>query len=178
MTVILADVLSLAQHIATLSHEPQRYQSNQCAHCGRAKPWFHGSYPRKADRETGTMNPIRIPRFFCHHCHKTFSVLPECIPPHRWYLWVIQQAVLLKVLLGASIRAVSQCFTPSRSTCRRWMQWLKEQFSTHRSVLVVRVPRWALCSETPQTFWPVVLAEISFDRAMLWSHQAGLLNIP
>jgi transposase-like protein len=177
MPVILADILFLAQHLATLNQERERYQPHQCAGCGRAKPWYHGSYPRKADRTSGVLNPILIPRFFCRYCRKTFSVLPECIPPRRWYLWCIQQAVFLQSLLGTSFQTISADLTVSRSTCRRWMKCFEDQFLLHRSVLLARFPALGLCAETFHMFWQATLKKMSLDRAMLFCHQTGV-SIP
>lgn len=177
MPAIFANILSLVQHITTLKQEPDRYKPSYCACCGMAKPWWHGYYLRKADRTTGALNPILIPRFFCRHCRKTFSVLPECIPPRRWYLWCVQQLAILHYCLGGSLRASSASSGPSRSTCRRWLQRLTDQFSIHRSVLLERFPALGRCAETLQTFWQAVCGEISFAKAMCFCHQANV-SIP
>ena len=144
MPIILPDILTLAQHVKTLNEELKRYYPDHCSHCGHLILWFHGYYPRKSDREHAlheSLNPILIPRFFCAHCKKTCSVLPECISPRRWYLWILQQHVLLQLLAGSRVNAVHNShaapplITPSRSTIARWWQRLQEQLQQQRDAL-------------------------------------------
>jgi transposase-like protein len=176
MPAILAEILSLAQHIATLAQKPESYQPMHCAYCGKGIPHKHGHYPRKANRDSSSpKDPILIPRFFCQHCRKTFSVLPECIPPRRWYLWAVQQALLVKCLVGTSLRKVSASGTPSHSTCRRWIQRFKDQFLQHRSAILQTLPSLGTCIETLQTFWQATLEHVSLAKAMLLCHKAGVI---
>src|SRR5687767_7978814 len=66
------------------------------------------------------------------------SVLPSCLPPRRWYLFSVQQAVLVLLLSGVSLRRcadiVGTLWGPARSTMRRWRLGLEArhaQFSFH-----------------------------------------------
>lgn len=173
MICILVGILSLSQYLATL----QVVQPRCCPHCGRAGVWKHGYYGRKSDRsKTGELNPIPIRRFLCPHCKKTHSVLPECIPPKRWYMWDIQQSVLLKIISGESMRAVSRSEQPSLSTCKRWMERFKNQFLKQRDALSARVNELARLVDF-ESFWKNCLNQMSLGRAMLLCNQAGV-SIP
>ena len=173
MLCIVAGILLLTQHLTTLKENPNHYRTNFCPHRGRAGVWNHGHYDRKSDR-SGELNPIFIPRFFCPHCKKTHSVLPEYIPPKRWYLWGIQQSVLLKIILGEGLRAVSRSEQPSLPTCKRWLKRFKNQFSKQRDALCARVNEFAYLVDF-EGFWKNCLNHISLDRAMLLCNQAGVL---
>lgn len=177
MFVILSNILSLTQYISITQENPQLLRPEFCPACGRTGLWCHAHYLRKPDRSpTGELNPVLIFRFLCRFCGKTCSVLPECIPPRRWYLWEIQQLILYQLLLGASVRAASrsQNNRPSRSTCRRWWAWLLAQFLTQRDALLVRFPELGRTAETVKQFWPACLAKITLARAMYFCHQAGV----
>jgi hypothetical protein len=174
MTCIVAGILSLMQHLKTLQETPEYYHPSYCPHCGKSCIWPHGHYSRKSDRsKAGELNPIFIPRFFCPYCGKTCSVLPQCIPPKRWYLWYVQQLALFKLISGESLRAVSQSVQPSRSTCRRWLNWLKGRFLLQRDVLCTSISELGRSIDF-RHFWQVCLEKISFEQAMLLCHQSGV----
>lgn len=131
---IVPDVQTLEQHLARCFSDPQSYRPEACPACGLADPWAHGSYTRKADRQAeagGQRQLMAIPRFICSNpqCRRTCSRLPSCIAPRRWYLWALQQTVLLQLLAGRSLLAVAGDFAPGcgpvRSTLRRWHAWLE-----------------------------------------------------
>ena len=133
MPRIVPGIETLDQHRSTLLSDPERYRPQACPRCGLAHPWAHGCYTRKSDRPPdgdGRRNPIPIPRFRCRNpdCGRTCSRLPACIPPRRWYLWSVQQVVLILVLTGVSLRAAATHPSPGtgpvRSTIRRWRDWL------------------------------------------------------
>ena len=135
---IIANIVSLIQYLTALKSEPEFLRLQKCPCCGKAKPRLHGCYPRKADRGSKpgeSLNPISIQRFFCPDCRRTSSVLPECIPPKRWYLWDVQQAALLLLLAGKSLNAAAKEIMPSRHTVKRWLTRLKEQLHLHKDVL-------------------------------------------
>jgi hypothetical protein len=134
MPRIVPGIETLDQHRSTLSSDPERYRPKACTQCGLAHPWAHGCYPRKSDRPPegdGRRHPILIPRFRCRNpaCRHTCSRLPSCIPPRRWYLWSVQQLVLIRVLTGVSLCAAGTHFAlrtgPARSTIRRWRDGLR-----------------------------------------------------
>ena len=107
---ILAGILSLAQHKQTCEKSPEAFRPSCCPSCGKSGLWRHGHYPRKvADGscESGLLLPVAIPRFLCPSCDKTCSVLPECIPPRRHYLWQVQEKILLLFIKGLSYQSIS-----------------------------------------------------------------------
>ena len=59
-----------------------------CIYCQETSTWRYGYYYRKPDTVNyceSSQNDIPIPRFKCVVCRHTFSTLPECIAPRRWY---------------------------------------------------------------------------------------------
>lgn len=174
MRCIVAGILSLTQHLTMVKENANYHGANSCHHCGKSGAWKHGYYDRKSDRsKTGELNPILIPRFFCSHCKKTYSILPECIPPRRWYLWCIQQLVLFKMISGESIRAVDRSEQPSLSTCKRWLKRFKKYFLEQRDALCARIGSLARFVDF-ESFWKNCLSQMSLDRAMLFCNQAGV----
>ncbi len=134
---IVPDTASPEQHLSLLFSDPQRYRPEACAVCGFSRLWAHGTYTRKSDRAPhgeGRRNPIPIGRFLCRNaaCGRTCSRFPRCIPPRRWYPWAVQQALLLLVLTGSSLRAAARHFAPLRGPARpvrapgRWRRWREE----------------------------------------------------
>src|SRR5580692_5567047 len=110
MPYILADLLTLEQYLLRFKQHDIGFP-DQCLNCGKSGLWLHGCYSRKADRLNAagaSLNPILIQRLFCPDCKKTCSVLPECIPPNRWYLWEVQQMAFLLLLAGKSLRAIAK----------------------------------------------------------------------
>jgi transposase-like protein len=179
MTCILSGIISLIQHINTIKKDPERYRWPQCPHCGKAGLWFHGTYPRKPDRSShsaDSLNPVAIPRFFCPSCEKTCSVLPECIPPRRWYLWDVQQAALLSILLGKRFRALSQSIEPAKSTLRRWRKRFEECFQVQRDALCAECNALSRFLDFNE-FWIACLDRFSLSKAMLICHEARV-SIP
>jgi hypothetical protein len=109
MRPIIANIHHLAQYLRELSLNPEKFKPDFCPTCGLKTLWNHGSYPRNSDRinlASETLNPIKILRYYCPGCKHTCSVLPECIPPRRWYLWSMQYVVLLLVLSGMSYQEI------------------------------------------------------------------------
>ena len=156
--------------------DTQTLRPEQCPHCGKSFPHHHGYYPRKADRQNSaenSLNPIPIFRFRCDFCKRTCSVLPECIPPRRWYLWIVQQAALLLICLGYSKRSIASKLHLARSTVRRWEGRLQEMFKIHAFHLCSREPTLGVSLFSYLTFWDGCLKIMSLARAMYWIHHAG-----
>ena len=95
MAGILAGITSLIQYKNRAEYSlEENFRLKQCPCCGKSNPWRHGTYPRESDRinpSSESLNSILIDRYYCSACGKTCSVLPECIPPRRWYLWETPQ---------------------------------------------------------------------------------------
>lgn len=95
---IAKGIKTISEYLEVIKNNPERLHPDYCPRCGFNELHFHGSYDRKPDREGNaetTLNPVPIMRYACLGCHQTCSTLPECIAPRRWYLWSIQQAVLV-----------------------------------------------------------------------------------
>lgn len=168
MPRILPEIATLTQHLDTFYSDPERYRPDACPCCNLARPWAHGFYTRKADRPPsgqGQLNPIPIPRFLCPHCRRTCSRLPECIPPRRWYLWVVQQAVLCRALSEWSIRLIHQTSGPARSTIRRWRDWLEARGMTFAFHLKSHFPQLGRFEEGT-AFWQAVFERPGLAGAM------------
>jgi hypothetical protein len=131
MTSIISGILSLPQYLISLKEQPSKYKLKYCPYpdCGAVGLWGHGCRYRKADRENNptSLNPIPIVRLYCPACGHTCSVLPECIPPFRWYLWLLQQMAIKLFFSGISFNKISQQLSPSRWTLSRWINRLTSQ---------------------------------------------------
>jgi len=176
MNCIVASILTLSQHLETLSLDPSAYRPKFCPHCGYGKLWHHGCYERKADRESfgpKSLNPVPIPRYRCLGCGRTCSRLPECIAPRRWFPWLIQQAVLGLWLLGFSVRKSAHQYGISRKTVRRWRQWLLDRHIDFAFHLRVRFPAWGRHADFAG-FWCNALHGLSLSRLMFWLDQEGV----
>lgn len=177
MRDIIPGIKTLIQHIQQWRSDPERYCPERCRRCGYAGQHHHGTYPRKADRENAgdhNLNPVLIPRFYCPHCHHTCSVLPECIPPRRWYLWSIQQAALLWVLQGGSFSQAARTHQPSRRTIRRWVQRLAEHFELHAFHLRSQLAQLGRFEQL-KDFWSACFDHFSLAQAMYLLNQSGVL---
>lgn len=175
MQCILPGIECLKQHIKQLEEHPDSYRPSRCPSCGKAGLWCHGRYPRAPGRspEDRHLNWVFIPRFICPECRKTCSVLPECIPPRRWYLWAVQQMVLIWVLAGRSIRSVSRQAGPACSTVRRWRRWLDDRFvacAAGLRSLFAELGRY----QDVRSFWKAVWRVMSLAKAMLYCYRYGM----
>lgn len=175
MRLIVANIFTLIQYLKLLSENLCELRPDSCPHCGFGNLWFHGRYERKPDRphcSKSNLNPIPIFRFYCPNCKRTCSVLPECIPPRRWYLWTVQQAVLLLYLGKQSIRQLAKQTAPSRRTIHRWLSRFKERFIVHASHLKSLDSKLGYRNSFSE-FWQGVLAKMPLSTAM---RQLNYLN--
>ena len=180
MILILPEITTLMQYLFQKENSnPDIFDNIRCAHCGCAKLWKHGCYYRKADRYNQgdqSLNPIPIQRFLCLSCKKTCSILPECIPPKRWYLWEIQQIIFALFLTGKTICAIAKEFTPSRYTISRWVTRIQKQFKIHQSILCQHFVDLGRAKDFTD-FWLSCFENISLAQAMRICNVAGV-NIP
>ena len=176
MPTILTGIHSLDQHYSILLEKHTDYRPTCCKGCGKPKLWSHGFYTRKANCEKAHGKPALIPRFFCPHCLLTCSVLPEYIPPKRWYHWVIQEVVLRLLLSGntyndvlnslCSLNVNRQGFVePSVSTLHRWWSRFKSDYSNNRFCLCNNFPSLGTTNEL-STFWLSCLEKMRLSSAM------------
>jgi Domain of unknown function (DUF6431) len=179
MPCIVSDIHSLSQHLETVQKTPETYRQEKCPFCGKSGVWRHGHYYRKSVGQRSTealTQPIEILRFFCPCCKKTHSVLPECLPPKRWYTWAIQELVLISLLLEGSFRKAKRSFSVSRSTCRRWWYRLKEKFLMYSSSVHTYIFELGAACDF-NFFWLSCFEKINLSRVMFLCHQQGV-NIP
>jgi transposase-like protein len=177
MRLILSEILTLRQHLNTLKQNPELYCPNACIYCQETAIWRYGYYYRKPDRLNQgdeSQNDIPIPRFQCVACRRTFSTLPECIAPRRWYPWAIQQACLWLSLSGWSIRSIHQLFPAARSTLSRWVSWLGDNFTVHHRVLCGKDATLGYYSELT-SFWLHWIDLKSLPHAMALLNQEGVI---
>ena len=169
---IVPAIESLEQHCQTLITNPEAYRPRRCPYCGLGNLWCHGHYERKADRGSGELNPIEVPRFLCAGCKRSCSRLPSCIAPRRWYGWAMQQTVLLSVLLGKS-RACAATVGVGQRSVGRWWGWLAARTEQFEFYLRSRYIEWGRavgwCA-----FWQLALAQQPLRELMAWLDQQGL----
>ncbi len=176
MRPIVSDIITFSQHLNALEHSLDLYRPSSCQHCNAFVIWFHGYYYRKPDRlnhGAHSANDIPIPRFQCAACRHTFSTLPECLAPARWYPWAIQQWCLWFSLNGWSVKQLSQTFPMARSTIKRWIDWLNDSFKKHQLTLCSEVSSMGYFSTCP-VFWCHWLGSKDFSQAMLLINKKGL----
>lgn len=177
---IVSGITTLQQHIDTLRSTPNVYRPRCCPNCGHGTLWHHGCYLRKADRRPipadECLNPIWIPRYLCASCQRSCSRLPECIPPRRWYGWLLQQQVLQSLLAIYSLHGCSAAFGLCRRTVRRWWNWLKYSSPTFAFFLRSRHPEWGRTADW-QSFWQVCLNTMPLSGVMAHLDHDGV-NVP
>ena len=176
MRPILSDIITFRQHLNTLIDSLELYRPASCLFCFESIIWFHGYYYRKPDRlNTGqdSYNDIPIPRFQCATCRHTFSTLPECIAPARWYPWAIQQWCLWLSLNGWSVKQLNRAFPMARSTIKRWVNWLNDSFKAHHITLCSQVPSMGYLSTCP-SFWCHWMDSKDFSQAIVIINKSGL----
>ena len=176
MNVILAGITSLLQYLNLFVEQKSIWSHPRCCpSCGKSGLWLHGCYPRKANRSDNQdqlSNPISIQRYYCPACRKTCSLLPECLPPRRWYLWEVQQSALILVFSGLSFNAAAKKVAPSRHTISRWAARLTEQFRLHKDILCGHIIDLGQRTGV-HDFWQACLNKISLAQAMRLCHVAG-----
>jgi transposase-like protein len=176
MARMLPAIETLEQHQERLREDPEAYRPERCCHCGKGGLHRHGHYERHAPRGEGlafSLGLLRIPRFYCPTCHGTCSRLPACLSPRRQYRWTSQQAVLARLLAGASIREVARWLWPSRRSVGRWWAWLQGQFDVHSLHLRSRFAQLGRAVDW-MGFWSLCFDRMSLGEAMGWLDRAGV----
>ena len=170
MPRILPGIDTLAQHRKQLQDDPDAYRPERCPHCGKAGLHHHGHYERNPPRGEGlafSLGTLPILRFCCPCCRRTCSRLPACLSPRRQYWWQTQQAVLERLLAGASNHAVAEQESPSRRTIGRWWRRLEARFEVHAMHLRSRFPDLGRAAGR-RGFWSLCLTQMPLGMAMGW----------
>ena len=176
MARMLPGIESLEQHLEQLRDDPDSYRPDCCPHCGKGGLHRHGYYERNAPRGEGmafSLGSLFIPRFYCLKCHGTCSRLPACLSPRRQYWWTIQQTVLIRLMMGVSLREVARSLWPSRRTIGRWWRWLMRGFNTHSLHLRSRFPELGRAVDW-KAFWSLCFERMSLGEAMGWLDPVGV----
>ena len=181
MTHIIQNILSIEKYLNDLSGTIKFsyiFKPLYCPHCHkRGCLWSHGHYNRKTDRQGHpSLNPIPIFRFYCHLCHHTCSVLPECIAPRRWYLWQTQEDCLKAFFNGDKAQRIEKQFPPSRQTVMRWLHWAFDRFKEFRLDIQ---SRFSVLGYENEAFgwWKTLLQKISLSATMVILNRMGV-NVP
>jgi len=96
--------------------------------------------------------------------------LPVCIAPRRWFLWRLQQTVLLLALSGIALSDISRNYPPARRTIGRWKAWLENEFPNHADAIRNHFPDLGRYQQYA-TFWPACFELMSLADAMLYVQQ-------
>ncbi len=178
---VVALVASLQEHLDRWTEKPEDYRPAGCPSCGLARPWRHGHYERKADRDGGCFNPVPVTRYVCGRkggCGKSCSRVPSCLAPRRWYLWSVQQAILVCLLSGMSLNrcadTVGCILGPSFRTIRRWWRWLEARHALFSFRLLDREPEWGRSVHWTD-FWRRALAQQPLRELMAYLDGQGLI---
>lgn len=122
---ILADFGCNEQVYIELEKHKESVSPEGCPLCGGHNCLIgHGYYPRKAKDEQRSYL-IWVKRWLCKNCHRTLSVLPNFLFPHRHYLVrVIQSVVTACFEGGKNWEQITQICcrqgTPALRTLQRW----------------------------------------------------------
>lgn len=177
MREIISGITSLDQYVKMAREAIELFRPKDCVHCKALTPWHHGHYERKADRENvshETLNPIPIYRFYCAHCHRTSSILPECIPPRRWYLWAVQQIGLLMMLTGQTAYTSAKQIKPRGRTLTRWLLELKKRHLEFQAYLKSWLSRLGYYPEF-DAFWQHLLTLTTLSQVMCYLNANGVI---
>jgi len=179
MPHILTGILSLIQYKNDIEGNfREELRPERCECCGKLKPHRHGSYPRQTaggkNKSDASINPIQIQRYYCPSCCKTMSVLPECIPRKRWYLWSIQEVVLSLYAQGLSLNKIAKSCRLSRHSISRWISRFNERFLVHRDTLI-QIKSTLAQYITFRTFWNACLGLMHLSEAMRLCHVSGVI---
>jgi len=175
MARMLPGIETLEQHQEQLRDDPDTYRPERCPQCEKGGMHRHGHYERNAPRGEGmafSLGALLIPRFYCSNCRITCSRLPACLSPRRQYWWATQQVVLMRLMMGVSVRAVARWLWPNRRTIRRWWQGLMAQFNAHSLPLRSRFPQLGRAVDW-KAFWSRCFDQMSLGKAMGWLDHAG-----
>lgn len=179
MPRIVPLIESLEKHVVDRVLFPEKYWPTRCPNpkCGLTGLWYHGTYVRKGDRDSGKLNPIPIDRYRCGRkegCGKTCSRLPSCLPPRRWWDWAKQVAVLTVLLADGSVRKAALETGRARSTVARWWGWLSQEHTRYAFHLLTHSSEWGRTG-TWQAFWQRAMTDQPLRELMASLDAQGLV---
>ena len=131
MTQLIKEYATIDQYNQDVKEYPDNLKPKECNNCGCHHFWFNGHYERAIsgrDQNKNHFDNVYIIRFKCSRCHDHYSILPSIIPLLRWYLWCMQQWVILLVLNGYSFYKAARTARVDRRTVSRWYYWLEAKY--------------------------------------------------
>jgi hypothetical protein len=93
--------------------------------------------------------------------------------PRRWYDWARQQAVLIALLMGASLRACALAHGIGLDTARRWWRWLQARTEVFRFCLLAHWIEWGRAVDW-RGFWRLAFESLTLRDSMAWLDGQGL----
>ena len=176
---IIKPYSSINDYISDATNNPEALYPERCECCGSTRFSLNGFYERKSEgrgKEVHVKNgELKIRRLKCKGmCGISYSILPSLIPRLRWYLWCMQQFIIMLLISGASIAAIVERTHISRSTITRWIRWFKEKWIIFCNELM---PKNIFLSEVSHFigFYSSVLKRWKLSQIMLKLHEIGLV---
>ena len=116
---------SIQQYSEAIS-DPDRYRPDHCPQCEAKQPLTgHGFYHRTLV-DTGFDGMIRVRRYLCRLCKRTFSLLPEfALPWLRFSLTVISLFLVARLLEGLTLVAAARAASQSAMPYQRGQFWIR-----------------------------------------------------
>ena len=176
MMLILSKIQTLSKHLERLKTNRDDYRPSSCGKCGSLVIHSHGCYYRKPSRDSrfdDADNPIPIPRFRCFDCGITFSCLPECIPPRRWYTWAVQEDAFSLLLTIKNFTQGAQKLVPSRRTLRRWWSAWERDHPVYADLIQTQHPELSHLAAKFGDFWRTCLSRFSLQNVMRVLYNQG-----
>ena len=179
MTQIIREYPSIDKYNDDATHNPTKMKPDACVICGSTEFVLNGFYPRKSEKrgkDTHIKNgELGVRRMKCKgKCAKSYSILPSIIPPLRWYLWCMQQLVLMLYIAGQSIHKIAKEAKVARSTVRRWVDWGKQKWCIFCNELM---PSLTFLSEVNSftDFYQRIFEKWDLSEVMCRLHHLGLV---
>lgn len=176
MIKIIAGIKTLSKHLEKLKSNRDDYCPSSCKKCCGLVIHSHGCYYRKASRDShldDADNPIPIPRFRCKGCGITFSCLPECIPPRRWYTWSVQEEALSQLLTLKNFTQGAKKLVPSRRTLSRWWDAWKRDHPVYADLIQAQYPTLGRLTAKFGDFWRTCLSRFTLANVMRVLYNQG-----
>ena len=179
MTQIICDYSSIDHYMDDAKNNPTKLYPESCINCGSTDFVLNGFYPRKSENrgkdiqiKNGT---LEIRRCKCKGvCAGSYSILPSIIPPLRWYLWCMQQLVLMLCIAGVSIHQIAKQATVARSTVRRWISWGKCKWAMFCNELMLDLPYLSGITSCSQ-FYKRIFEKWKLSDVMCKLHHLGIV---
>jgi hypothetical protein len=99
------------------------WEERQCPHCHGHDTGKHGSDPRQPWTREGRQ-PVRLPRYRCRPCRRTFTPDPAVVERRRWYGRDVRRGAIDRWQHGGrSVRRTAQWLRSLVGGQERWQRW-------------------------------------------------------